>query len=323
MVEDILVSVGVASYNNCSYILETLNSIKDQSYSNLELIIVDDCSTDNSTQEIEKWIIQSQAKCKFIKNSTNLGVSHVCNQILESSTGKYLSIIASDDVMMPDKIKLQVKEFENLNDVYAMVYGDTMKIDGENKVLEESLFQKRFGDTWNIVCGDLFKDVVEDFFFYTQSSLIRIDCLKKLKFKFNGKYISEDWYMQLRLSQEFKIYGLPVIASKYRIIPTSMGARFWNIEKRHIVFYSQFLMFNSLFTFEKFNSERWNVLVKKLKYLLDQMKQAKNSSRFKTFKMALIILARTRRLAELKNIFDFKIRSRIESLLKAFFFRSN
>src|SRR6266404_5501223 len=74
MDKNILVSVGVASYNNSSYILDTLNSIKEQTYSNLELIIVDDCSTDNSTTIIENCISQSQVNCKFIRNSTNLGV---------------------------------------------------------------------------------------------------------------------------------------------------------------------------------------------------------------------------------------------------------
>ena len=322
MDKNVLVSVGVASYNNSSYILETLNSIKEQTHSNIELIIVDDCSTDNSTTLIENWIRHYEIKCEFIKNSTNLGVSQVCNRILYSATGKYLSIIASDDVMVPDKIRSQVCEFENLAGDYAMVYGDTMKINGENIILENSLFRARFGDSWNLISGDIFKDVVEDFFFYTQSSLIRIESLKKLNFRFNGKFISEDWYMQLRLSQEFKIHGLPMIASKYRILPTSMGARFWNVEKQHIVLYSQFLMFNKLFSFEKRNSDRWNILVKKLKFLFFHMKHAKNSSKFKIYKMGAIIFMRTGQLSELKDAFQYGFGSRAKAILKTVFYKN-
>jgi len=317
-----LVTVGVGSYNNGKYIIETLESIRNQSYPNIYIIIVDDCSSDSSVEIIDNWLDgKNGINFLFIKNTRNLGISAVGNLIRTNAKGKYLSFIGSDDVLFLDKVKNQVEEFEKLDDDYSIVYGDTMKIDEEGMVLEESLFEAKFGENWECISGEIFEKVVEDFFFYTQSSLIRIESLKRIDFEFNGEFISEDWYMQLRLSQEFKIRGSRFIASKYRIIPTSMGSRFWNDEKKHVVIYSQFLMFNNLFSFEKRNSDRWSILVGKLKYLFIQMKNAKNASRFKVYKMGLVIFARTRQLSELKNIFDIRVHSRVKAIFKSAFFK--
>ena len=81
-----LVSICAANYNNELYVLETLESIKNQTYHNIELIIVDDCSTDKSPEIIENWLNNFGKPYKFIRNEKNGGVCRACNTLLINSS---------------------------------------------------------------------------------------------------------------------------------------------------------------------------------------------------------------------------------------------
>jgi glycosyltransferase involved in cell wall biosynthesis len=111
-----LVSISVPSYNCSEYIISTLDSVKNQTYSNLELIIAEDCSTDDSKEKIINWMAQSGFQnVKLIENKFNLGVVKTCNIILNNFKGKYYSLLGADDILMPDKIEKQVELFETLD----------------------------------------------------------------------------------------------------------------------------------------------------------------------------------------------------------------
>src|ERR1035438_3501558 len=99
-----LVSVVTCSYNNSKYIIETLDSIKNQTYPNIEIVIVEDCSTDNSAELINEWLLTYKGLYKFIRHEVNMGGSIPANVGLASSSGKYYSAIDTDDMMLPEKI---------------------------------------------------------------------------------------------------------------------------------------------------------------------------------------------------------------------------
>ena len=117
-----LVTIGVANYNNANYVLDTLNSIKAQNYPNVEVVIIDDCSADSSPAMIRDWLKDYNKPVKFIIHEKNRGVSAVCNQILKNAKGKYISLIATDDIMMPEKISIQVDIMEKTPDDVGIVY---------------------------------------------------------------------------------------------------------------------------------------------------------------------------------------------------------
>lgn len=105
-----MISFVVTSYNYEKYILKTLESIKAQSYRNFEIIIVDDCSKDNSCKIIEDFISENQdLKITLIKQSSNQGQMASMIKGLESAQGQFISFIDSDDILMPDYAKNHIK----------------------------------------------------------------------------------------------------------------------------------------------------------------------------------------------------------------------
>ena len=98
-----LVSIIALCYNQEEFLCETLESIKAQTYKNLELIIIDDCSTDQSVKKIESWIKANNHNCNFITNKENLGLVKSLNIAVKKCKGKYYSLIACDDIYLPKK----------------------------------------------------------------------------------------------------------------------------------------------------------------------------------------------------------------------------
>src|SRR5689334_1867763 len=90
-----LVSILAANYNNARYVLESLESIKQQTYPNIELIIVDDASADNSPQLISDWLKTANIPHKYIVHEQNKGLCSTCNELLRNANGKYISFIAT------------------------------------------------------------------------------------------------------------------------------------------------------------------------------------------------------------------------------------
>lgn len=104
----VLVSIPVVTYNSVSTILETLESIKAQTYQNIELIVSDDCSTDNTVELCREWVEQNKerfARTEIVTMPQNTGVSANCNRAEAVCRGEWLKGIAGDDMLMPNCIQ--------------------------------------------------------------------------------------------------------------------------------------------------------------------------------------------------------------------------
>ena len=102
-----LVSVPVVIYNSAKTILETLESIKAQTYPNIELIISDDCSTDNTVALCRDWIDKNKERfirVEIIVPDHNTGVAGNCNRAYAACEGEWIKSIAGDDLLMPNCI---------------------------------------------------------------------------------------------------------------------------------------------------------------------------------------------------------------------------
>jgi alpha-1,3-rhamnosyltransferase len=111
-----LVSVIVIAYRSAETIVETLDSIIKQTYKNIELIITDDCSPDNTVEVVQKWIDDNKGTLNDIKLVTtdkNTGLPGNINRALEQAKGDYVKIIAADDLMTKEAVEEYVNFCEN------------------------------------------------------------------------------------------------------------------------------------------------------------------------------------------------------------------
>ena len=129
-----LVSVLIPAYNHENYVQETINSIINQTYQNIELIIIDDGSKDSTWQKIQE--LQVECEKRFVRvvfeTKQNEGSCKTLNKLLSLAQGEFVYIIASDDLAKPNAIEKEVEFLAN-NEDYALVVGDNEIIDSEGK----------------------------------------------------------------------------------------------------------------------------------------------------------------------------------------------
>lgn len=138
-----LISIVLTLYNKAPYIEETIFSIYKQTYTNWELIIVDDCSTDGSL-EIAKSFCEKLGitnKCKFIKNEKNLWVAKTFERWLKEVEWDWVSMCDGDDIMTKDKLEIDLHFC--LNNKIDFAYSDLVWIDENNDLLFNSRIRKR------------------------------------------------------------------------------------------------------------------------------------------------------------------------------------
>ena len=101
-----LVSIIMPSYNTAAFIAESIQSVLQQSFPNWELLIVDDCSTDDTDRVVEPFL--SDARIHYFKNKTNSGAAVSRNRALCQAKGRWIAFLDSDDLWMPDKLEKQI-----------------------------------------------------------------------------------------------------------------------------------------------------------------------------------------------------------------------
>ncbi|MBE6827614.1 MAG: glycosyltransferase [Ruminococcaceae bacterium] len=135
------VSVCINAYNCQDYIAETLQSVIDQTYDNLEIILVDDCSTDNTVSVVEGF---TDSRIKLIRLPENVNISAANNEALRNATGDYIAHLDSDDVWEPAKLEKQIKFIEE-HPEYQACFSHVKVINEKSEPVEKgSYFEKVF-----------------------------------------------------------------------------------------------------------------------------------------------------------------------------------
>ena len=119
-----LVSVVVITYNSSKYVIETLESIYNQTYQNIELIITDDCSNDETLELCIQWVKEYSdrfVRTKIIKSHKNTGVAANCNRGYRESKGEWIKGIAGDDILLPNCIQAYINYVYTTNNIYICV----------------------------------------------------------------------------------------------------------------------------------------------------------------------------------------------------------
>ena len=219
-----LVTVIALCYNHERFVLEALQSVENQTYTNIELIIVDDFSTDNSVSIILKFL-ENKSPVKTIFNEINLGNCRSFNQALKIASGKYIIDFSTDDVMLPERITEQVKLFEGSAENVGVIYSNGIYIDENSKPLKggQTLNNQKMPD------GNVYLDFLKGSFMMPSTMMIRKSVLDELN-GYDENLAYEDLDFWIRSSRNWEYVYLPKILSYQRVVAGSHSASFY---KRH------------------------------------------------------------------------------------------
>ena len=134
MMTNDLVSILMPSYNTADFIEESIQSVQKQSYQNWELIIVDDCSVDNSDQVI-KTLAAKDSRIKYYRLEKNSGAAVARNFGLHQSKGRFIAFLDSDDLWVQEKLSTQLSLM--IENDWKFTYSKYQKIDEDGKLLTE------------------------------------------------------------------------------------------------------------------------------------------------------------------------------------------
>lgn len=216
-----LVSVIAVCYNHSKFVEETLNSILSQTYENIELVIIDSNSPDNSVQVIEQWIEQNNVDCTFLKQVEPRNVSQNMNQGLHLISGEFFQGISCDDLLVKDKIKYQVNILKSNRNISA-VFGDSFLIDEEGK--EKGKFFKNYLKyTFSTTEEEIsFPKILERNYLHPVNGLISTEIARKIG-RYDESLFAEDWDFNIRLTLNAKVLVTNKCVAKYRVMDTSMN----------------------------------------------------------------------------------------------------
>lgn len=216
-----LVSVICLSYNHEAYVVETLNSVIHQTYPNIELLVADDCSSDNTIGIINDWL-QHHPNVYFSANEKNLGNTKTFNQLAKKAKGEFIIDLAADDILLPNCIELQVKTFLNSNyKNLGIVYGNLIEID-ENEAFIANYYNKEdhpeSGNIYKMVIGRTTK-------ICSVSSMIKKSVFEKLGY-YDENLVYEDLDLWVRASRVYEFEFIPELLVKKRILASSLSSFF-------------------------------------------------------------------------------------------------
>ncbi|NQV23429.1 MAG: glycosyltransferase [Rhodopirellula sp.] len=189
-----LVTTIIPSFNHARYIEQAIESVLQQTYDNIELIISDDGSTDNTVDVLTKY--ESHPRIRLLKHSVNRGQSVSINAALSIAKGEYISFLPSDDWYLPHKTEMQLSKFLECAPSVGVVYGRgarSFECSGQIREMDLPLLKgnvaRRILGTGNFV--------------YPVTPLYRKECFDRFPFDERYKAEGESIFAKLALAYEF------------------------------------------------------------------------------------------------------------------------
>lgn len=208
-----LVSVVTATYNMAQYVVEAVDSVLGQTYPNMEAVVVDDGSTDNTQEVLAKYADDPRVK---IIHQENAGQTVAKNRGLADCTGDFIGFCDADNAWLPDKIATQLKAFEGDNPP-GVVYGDLQFIDDKGADLPTPHVDRPSGR----ITGRLLADNFVPF----NTCLVPRDILTEVGGFDESLSMAIDYDLWLRISTRHDFLHLPQVLARYRIWGGQMSHR--------------------------------------------------------------------------------------------------
>jgi len=246
-----LVSIITPFYNSSKFIEECVNSILLQSYSNWELLIVDDCSDDNS-KELLLNLEKKDERIRVTFLGDNIGAAKARNIAIRNAKGRYIAFLDSDDIWRGDKLEKQIKFMEKEDIAFSFTSYTPMSEDGSVSFAEIKAPNKidYFGYLKNTIIGCL---------------TVVIDKEKVGEFEMPIIKSSHDMALWLLIMKRgFDAYGLNESLAKYRIVSTSNTANKWRAAYDVWKIYRQFEKLSFFYSIWCFLNYAFNAIIRRI-----------------------------------------------------------
>lgn len=219
-----LVTVICLCYNHERFVTEAVESAINQTYNNIQIIIVDDASTDNSVNQI-KLLAQKYPEVQTILLTENLGNCKAFNLAFQQAKGKYIIDFATDDVMLTNRISEQVSFFEKQTDQVGVIFSNAINID------EQGIDLNLHTETTTLIPqGNVFSDVLARYFICPPTMMVKKEVLDKLN-GYDESLAYEDFDFWIRSARDYHYAYQNQIFTKRRIVKTSHSKSFVKFEK--------------------------------------------------------------------------------------------
>ena len=216
-----LVTVVVPAYNAAATIDETLVSVRAQTHEALEIIVVDDGSTD-ATAQIVKRQMRADSRITLIRQPTNTGVAAARNTAIAAGKGELIAPIDADDLWHPLKIEKQVAAMRRGGGKVGLVYTWSALLDGQSRVTALAGQYVHEGNVLTSMCA--FNMVGNG-----SSPLMRTEAVRQVD-GYDSSLVGlnaqgcEDWALYLAIAERFEFAVVPEYLTGYRRLPTSMSS---------------------------------------------------------------------------------------------------
>ena len=232
-------SVIVLCFNHARFIVESLESVKSQNFKDFDLIIMDDCSSDNSVSLISDWISQSGIVCTFIAHESNVGVCKTQNEATALCRGEYIFVLAGDDRWRSNRIEVHLKAFLEAPCDVAVVYSDAFEINEDGAQLSKT-FQEGQRPGFKMPSGYVFEHLIDRNFLHPVATSLRKSAILDVG-GYDERLTVEDYDILLRLANKYKFLYLDGIYADVRIVSNSLS-RVIFVNPKALFCYGQFVL---------------------------------------------------------------------------------
>ena len=211
--EENMVSIIMPSYNTASYIKESIQSVLNQTYTNWELIIVDDCSSDNTVKIVQE-ISKKDPRVRILKQNTNGGAAKARNRSLNEATGRYVAYLDADDIWKPSKLEKQIQFMNEHKCGFSCASYEV--IDDEGNTLNKEVHMLPSVDYVGFLTNNLLQTVgiMVDTSIVDKKYLVMPDIRRRQD--------AATWLQVLKAG--YKCYGLDEVLAEYRRAENSLSS---------------------------------------------------------------------------------------------------
>lgn len=274
-----LVTVVCLSYNHRPFIQEAVGSVLAQTYPNIQIILIDDGSTDGSIDELE-IIAQKNPHVELISLKQNVGNCKAFNIAFAKAKGDYIIDFATDDVMLPSRIQEQINFFKTLDDTYGVVFTDAGYVDEDGRFLyyhNDNLRRKKMITT--IPRGNVYPVVIARYFISSPTMMIRKRVLDEMG-GYDEQLAYEDFDLWIRSSRNYQYAFLDRVLTYVRRWRASMSTGWYKPGDAQL--HSTYLVCRKIVKLNR-TPEEHRALITRLRYELRQSVFSKNLKEAKLF----------------------------------------